>query len=108
MFVVLGFHCSSRQVQVTCYPGNGSQYVRHMDSSKKKAEKRVVTLIWYCGTKEWDKNKGGQLKIFQRDGKEVGVKPLQDRLVAFQSRLLEHAVLPTYFERYALSCWLCK
>lgn len=33
------------------------------------------------------------------------VEPLGDRLVVFQSRLLEHEVLPVYAPRYALTVW---
>ena len=91
------------QTQATCYPGGGAQYVRHLDASRGKAPTRVWTLIWYPQASQ-----GGQLRLFLENGDIFDVEPQPDRLVIFQSRLLEHAVLPCQSERYAVSQWICE
>ncbi len=50
---------------------------------------------------------GGELRLFCKDG-VVDVKPEQDRLVLFQAREIEHAVLACQTDRYAVSMWLCE
>lgn len=51
---------------------------------------------------------GGELRLFCADGVR-DVTPAPDRLVVFQARQLEHAVMDTGdSDRYAVSLWLCK
>jgi Rps23 Pro-64 3,4-dihydroxylase Tpa1-like proline 4-hydroxylase len=33
------------------------------------------------------------------------IDPIADRLLIFQSRLIEHEVLPTYHKRFAITTW---
>lgn len=98
----------------------------------KGGSARKVTLLYYANWK-WKKGKeffrlcfgivflslnsipstkqiiclddGGQLRIFTKDS-HVDVEPLGDRLLVFQSRLLEHEVLPSNASRYAITMWL--
>jgi Rps23 Pro-64 3,4-dihydroxylase Tpa1-like proline 4-hydroxylase len=47
----------STQTQATCYPGAGSHYARHLDASKSKAQKRLLTFVWYANAAD-----GGNLR----------------------------------------------
>ena len=40
---------------VTCYPGNGSRYIRHIDNPNKNG--RLITAIYYMNT-EWQPEHG--------------------------------------------------
>jgi SM-20-related protein len=91
------------QSQATCYPGSRARYARHLDASKGHAPTRLLTMVWYAAPCS-----GGELRLFLRDGTQRDVVPAADRLVLFQARLLEHAVLPCDSDRFALSTWLCE
>ena len=93
------------QIQVTCYPGEEARYVRHLDTLKDKGPDRRVTCIYYPN-REWKKEDGGELRVYLENGEDfVDIQPVADRLVVFQSRRIEHEVLPTKKERYAVSSW---
>ncbi len=100
---VYGVRFGNTQQQATCYPGNGARYARHLDASRSNAPSRLLTLVWYAAPCT-----GGELRLFLRDGTQMDVAPAADRLVVFQSRLLEHAVLPCNSDRFAVSVWLCE
>ncbi len=100
---VYGVQFGSTQLQATCYPGNGARYARHLDASTGNAPSRLLTLVWYAAPCAC-----GELRLFLRDGTQRDVAPAADRLVVFQSRLLEHAVLPCNSDRFAVSVWLCE
>lgn len=50
---------------------------------------------------------GGALRLFCKNGVR-DVQPEVDRLVLFQSRSIEHAVMACQSERFAVSLWLCE
>jgi hypothetical protein len=39
-------------------------------------------------------------------GVQVDVEPLLDRLIIFDSEMVEHEVLPAHHDRYAITCWM--
>jgi SM-20-related protein len=99
------FDSHESQVQVACYPGGGARYVRHLDAFKGGASRRI-TAIYYINP-AWTPAAGGCLRLFVPQGTEdhIDVEPLADRLLVFQSRLVEHAVLPSHDRRFAITIW---
>jgi len=98
------FDSNSSQIQLTCYPGEGTRYIRHLDAYVGSSTRRLTCL--YYMNPDWKKEHGGELRIFDPKGNGYhDIEPLGDRLLIFQSRLLEHEVLPSYRERYALTVW---
>jgi len=105
------FDCNKTQIQLACYPGGGARYVRHLDSFVGGTNRRL-TALYYLNT-EWKKEDGGCLRLYfnhmnlpnktselMRD-----IEPISDRLLIFQSRRIEHEVLPTNKERFSLTSW---
>ncbi|CAM9989884.1 unnamed protein product, partial [Phaeothamnion confervicola] len=138
--------------QLAFYPGDGTGYVQHLDTSRRNggggggggggiggsasvadagADQRRLTVLYYLNPR-WTKKDGGWLRAFlpesvavtekgtgavpaapatcafspRADGQPIwDVAPLQDRLVAFRSDLVEHAVLPAHAPRFALTMW---
>ena len=58
--------------------------MRHLDSTKKGASRRL-TLLYYANTK-WLPEHGGCLRVYLPSG-PVDIEPRGDRLLVFQSRL---------------------
>jgi len=97
------FDSKRTQVQLACYPGGGSRYVRHLDAFKGGASRRLTILYYF--NHDWREGDGGELCLYV-DEESVKVQPISDRLVVFQSRQLEHEVLAANTTRYALTVWL--
>lgn len=95
------YHCIG--FEITCYPGGGSEYKTHIDGND--SVKRRLTCLYYAN-KEWQAGDGGELQLFLPNGKKKKVRPSCDTLVIFQSQWLPHCVLPTNFERYAVTFWM--
>ena len=102
----------SLKVQVACYPGEGARYIRHLDAFKGGADRRL-TVLYYINT-EWRKGDGGELRLYNvgkgegEEGKrgDIDIEPLADRLLVFQSRVVEHEVLPSHKIRFSVTMWL--
>jgi len=82
--------------------------MRHIDAYKGASTRRL-TFLYYINP-NWKEADGGHLRIYLPGGSNNNelirdIEPLGDRLVIFQSRVLEHEVLPTYIHRYALTVW---
>jgi SM-20-related protein len=95
------------EVQVARYPGGGAAYGRHRDTFSDPAGGRAnrrVTAIYYPNP-AWAPDDGGALRI-HGEGAPVDVAPLLDRLLVFLSERVEHEVLPTRAERWAVTAWL--
>ena len=93
------------------YPGNGSAYGRHLDSTAggRGANGRVLTLVLYLNP-FWHEAHGGCLRILKQladDGKSgTDVEPLHGRLIAFFCQDQNpHEVLPAWAERVAVTIW---
>jgi Rps23 Pro-64 3,4-dihydroxylase Tpa1-like proline 4-hydroxylase len=101
------FNSNKVQMQVTCYPGNNTRYVKHLDSKKEGPDRRI-TCLFYCNP-NWIKEDGGELRVYKDDSQNlkdfVDISPLCDRLLIFQSRRLIHEVLETKKDRFAITSW---
>jgi hypothetical protein len=112
-----------RQCQLSQYvPGGG--YVRHVDRCLSTMAEmgllgwwrasdyrhRTVTAILYLNDEQW--SSGGHLRCFDarsEEGEDVGyrdVNPAGGTLIIFDSASVEHMVLPSTADRYALTCWI--
>lgn len=100
------FQSQQTQTQIACYPGEGAKYVRHLDAFGQNS--RRITVLYYMNV-NWQPEDGGCLRCYPNDenGKEIAVdvEPLADRLLMFQSRWVEHEVLPAFARRYAITMW---
>jgi len=96
------------QTHLAVYPGGGSRYFRHLDASSS-GSKRRLTMLYYMNY-EWKPIDGGQLRMYlPKADHHVAIKdvdPIGDRLLLFQSRTVEHEVLPAFSNRFAMSMWL--
>ena len=70
------------EMQVTCYPGNGARYVKHVDDPHG-SRGRVLTLIAYSNS-QWEPGHGGALRLHVPSGAR-DVEPRDRRLVLFWS-----------------------
>ena len=110
------FESNDTQCQVTLYPGNGTLYKTHIDepvsdsndndNNNRKKKRRRLTCLLYLNDNSLDiENKGGCLRMHLGNDKHFDVKPFGGTLVLFNSQWLPHQVLPTYFNRYAITLW---
>jgi hypoxia-inducible factor prolyl hydroxylase len=71
---------------ITCYPGGGTAYSRHIDNAIGNGRK--LTCILYLNAR-WKEGDGGELKIYHLDGsgreQASVVSPLLNRLLLFWS-----------------------
>lgn len=59
---------------------------------------------------DWKQGNGGELRIFDKgmgdeEEKEINIAPLAARCVVFLSGVMDHAVMPAFEERIALTSW---
>lgn len=123
----------SESFMLSSYPGQDAHYLRHRDNdvvpqamdgaswSAPAVEERVgeswegppgsrvgdraVTAILYLNS-NWREEDGGCLQIYPVGQPSFEVQPEMGRLVIFDSRRMEHEVLPTRRQRFALSAWI--
>ena len=101
-----------RELQLACYPGGGAGYDRHRDAFRGAVgvtgQRRVTVVLWL--NPDWEPAHGGVLRCFDDDSdgvpRFVDVQPRLDRAIVFMSEQIEHAVLPSFAARYALTLWL--
>ncbi|KAF9537303.1 hypothetical protein EC957_008491 [Mortierella hygrophila] len=101
------------EYQLAYYPPDSSHYERHRDSfptdDKEDVDQRRVTAIVYFNP-DWKQGNGGELRIFDKgmgdeEEKEIDIAPLAARCVVFMSGVMDHAVMPAFEERIALTSW---
>ncbi|KAK5828354.1 hypothetical protein F5H01DRAFT_1642 [Linnemannia elongata] len=101
------------EYQLAYYPPDSSHYERHRDSfptdDKEDVDQRRVTAIVYFNP-DWKQGNGGELRIFDKgmgdeEEKEINIAPLAARCVVFLSGVMDHAVMPAFEERIALTSW---
>ena len=94
------------RAMVSCYPGNGTHYVRHVDNHHKDG--RCITVVYYLN-KDWDvKRDGGVLKMYPQmtHPRTANIAPLFDRALIFWSdERNPHEVMPAHRSRYAVTVW---
>lgn len=93
------------KAHVSCYPGNGTRYVKHVDNPN--CDGRLITAIYYLNENWNTKREGGLLRMFPTGSNQVAnIEPLFDRALFFWSdRRNPHEVLPAYRDRYAITVW---
>lgn len=111
-------HIVPRQCQLARYLPDGSAYVRHVDRCNytlsemgllgwlrsSDYRQRTVTAILYLNAARW--KSGGELRLFDRDDEtHKDVIPNGGKLIIFDSANVEHQVLASQEDRYALTCW---
>ena len=109
-----------KRLMLAHYAGDtysGAKYVSHLDNDPSdpgyeqgepglRACDRSVTAILYLN-EHWEESHGGCLRIVLENRKgNVDVAPSWGRVVLFDSRRIEHEVLPSFEKRYALTAWL--
>ena len=94
------------RAMVSCYPGNGTHYVRHVDNHHRDG--RCITVVYYLN-KDWDaKRDGGMLKMYPQmtHPRTANISPSFDRALIFWSdERNPHEVAPAYRSRYAVTVW---
>ena len=90
------------ELQLACYPGEGTRYALHRDTFRGDPSRRI-TAIYYLNP-HWAPEHGGRLRCMAPGG-EVRVDPHLDRLVVFLSDTLLHAVEPCWEPRFAATAW---
>ena len=94
------------RAMVSCYPGNGTHYVRHVDNHHKDG--RCITVVYYLN-KDWDaKRDGGMLKMYPQmtHPRTANIAPLFDRALIFWSdERNPHEVMPAHRNRFAVTVW---
>ncbi|CAL1527612.1 unnamed protein product [Lymnaea stagnalis] len=93
------------KAMVSCYPGNGTYYRRHVDNPSKDG--RRITCILYLN-KNWETQKdGGLLRIFPLNQENpIDIPPIANRMLYFWSdRRNPHEVQPSFRERFAMTVW---
>ena len=108
-----------RQLQLARYLPDGSVYIRHLDKCTSTLAEmgllgwlrssdyryRAVTIILYLNDPAW--NSGGHLRCFgENDSSSLDVNPTGGTLILFDSSKVEHQVLPSLMDRYALTIWI--
>jgi 2OG-Fe(II) oxygenase superfamily len=121
-----------RQCQLAKYRPDGSIFVRHLDKCTTPLLEmgllgwfrasdyryRVVTCILYLNDPDWDS--GGHLRCYNHNNNDndnggeenkddetfQDINPTGGTLLIFDSAAIEHEVLPSTDERYALTLWV--
>uniref|UniRef100_A0A7S1M347 Fe2OG dioxygenase domain-containing protein n=1 Tax=Alexandrium catenella TaxID=2925 RepID=A0A7S1M347_ALECA len=93
------------EAMLACYPGSGTHYTRHVDSVGE--DPRCVTCIFYLQTLAYRSEvDGGELRVTPPGESSQKVEAKGGRLVIFDSRTVEHEVLPARSSRMAVTLWL--
>ncbi len=79
----------------------GGKYARHRDAFPGQDNRRLTAIVYL--NEGWIAPRGGRLQLFLEP--PVLVDPVIDRLVVFRSELVEHEVLESHAERWALTAW---
>ena len=93
------------EVHFALYPPEAF-YKRHLDQHKNQ-DSRVLTVITYLN-ENWNKEDGGELQLYLKNGNTLSVVPKAGTLVCFMSADFEHEVLPAKRERASLTGWFRK
>jgi Rps23 Pro-64 3,4-dihydroxylase Tpa1-like proline 4-hydroxylase len=95
-----------RELQLGCYPGDGTGYARHVDAFRGASltgHRRVTVVVWL--NDGWHPEHGGCLQV-ATNADVVDVEPVLGRAIVFWSERVPHEVLPCFAPRFALTMWL--
>lgn len=90
----------SFDLQLSHY-GPGAHYGRHLDAFPGKDNRRVTAIVYL--NEHWQPAHGGLLRLHLEP--PINLEPTLDRLVIFRSELVEHEVLESKADRWALTAW---
>lgn len=93
---------SDYEFHLAHYPA-GSFYKAHYDQFKERSNRLISMIIYF--NEEWQTGDGGELKIFQSEGKEIIINPTKNKMVMFKSADILHEVLITNKPRLSLTGW---
>ena len=82
----------------------GAHYRRHLDSYDGKDIPRIVTVLLYL---VWEPRAAGELRAFVGEPPAArDIAPVPGRAVVFMAQEVEHEVLRSQGERFALTLWI--
>ena len=90
------------EAHFACYQA-GQFYVQHRDNPKN-SQVRAISTVFYLNP-DWQADRGGQLRLVDRQGLTHEILPQDNQLVIFDSDLL-HEVCPATQVRYSIAGWL--
>ncbi|MFC7418269.1 2OG-Fe(II) oxygenase [Iodobacter arcticus] len=93
---------SELECHFAAYP-IGSFYSRHLDQHRGE-DARVITMVLYLNP-EWEKDDGGELRLYLDDASYLDILPEGGKLVVFLSNRFEHEVSISKRERLSLTGW---
>eukprot|EP00929_Paragymnodinium_shiwhaense_P097618 TRINITY_DN59255_c0_g1_i1.p1 TRINITY_DN59255_c0_g1~~TRINITY_DN59255_c0_g1_i1.p1 ORF type:complete len:296 (-),score=80.84 TRINITY_DN59255_c0_g1_i1:342-1229(-) len=97
------------ELQYLHYTVSGGFFSRHCDVESadfSRDLRRSVSLLVFLNEEGWDaKRDGGVLRAYPKGKAPIDINPDAGTLVLFDSCTLEHEVLPTHRERWALVGW---
>ena len=96
-----------QNVLLASYPP-GALYHRHLDSYAGNDIPRLITVLLYL---IWEPQRGGQLRALNSGPPDeprepFDVEPRPGRLCVFFSQEVEHQVLKSEGDRFALTLWI--
>lgn len=89
------------ELQLAHYPATGAGYQRHLDAFAGDDNRRMTAIVYL--NPEWRPEHGGRLRVFVEP--PVEVEPRLDTSIVFRSALIEHEVLPSFHDRFAITAW---
>ena len=89
------------ELQLAHYPATGAGYQRHRDAFPGDDNRRVTAIVYL--NDGWQPEHGGALRLHLEP--PLDVEPRLDTLVVFRSELVEHEVLPSFADRFAITAW---
>ena len=94
----------TKEFHYAIYP-QGSFYKRHIDTFQND-DRRTISIVCYLN-EVWQPSFGGQLKLYLND-KSLEIFPTNGKIVLFDSKIIEHEVLPvlTKNKRLSITGWL--
>lgn len=94
---------SGYEFHLAHYP-KGSFYKKHLDQFDSRSN-RLISVVCYLNER-WDETKGGQLRLYGKDGSFTDILPLPGRMVLFKSDVVPHEVLVSHDSRFSITGWL--
>ncbi|API87244.1 2OG-Fe(II) oxygenase [Francisella uliginis] len=94
----------TKEFHYAIYP-QGSFYKKHIDTFQND-DRRTISIVCYLN-EVWQPSFGGQLKLYLND-KNLEIFPTNGKIVLFDSKIIEHEVLPvlTKNKRLSITGWL--
>lgn len=94
----------NKEFHYAIYP-QGSFYKKHIDTFQND-DRRTISVVCYLN-QDWQDYFGGQLKLYLKD-QTLEIFPTNGKIILFDSKSIEHEVLPVLTEnkRFSITGWL--